>query len=336
MTVRRAAMMAMGALSILASLLTTEDAQAAEVIRVATLAPKKSPWGQVFSLWEGAVKEKSGGQIEIQFSYNGMVDGQDLDEAGMVEKMKAGKLDGAAVTAVGLSKIYKPILALQLPGLFKSWAKLDAARDAMKGEFEKGVKAAGFTLAGWGDVGQVRIMSKGIVVRTPGDLRDSKPYMWRDDFMAPALYDVLGAKPVPLSVPEVLPMLIRGGVNVVMTATLAVEQLQWAPRLDNIVSTVSSSRIGALVFSNKRLDALPADLRKIVVDTGRIAAAALTTRIRNEDSAAFDRLKEKMTVITLTDAESAKWDAAYKRARQKLAMDEFSPELVEKLEALSK
>ena len=63
----------------------------------------------------------------------------------MVGKMKAGQLDGAAVTAVGLGKIYKPILALQMPGLFTTWSKLDAARDAMKGEFEKGAQDAGFT-----------------------------------------------------------------------------------------------------------------------------------------------------------------------------------------------
>ena len=35
-----------------------------------------------------------------------------------------------------------------------SWAKLDTARDAMKGEFEKGAQDAGFSIVGWGDVGE--------------------------------------------------------------------------------------------------------------------------------------------------------------------------------------
>src|ERR1043165_636537 len=105
----------------------------------------------------------------------------------MVSKMKSGQLDGAAVTAVGLSKIYKPILALQIPGLFNSWSKLDAARDALKGEFEKGVSDAGFTLAGWGDVGTVHLMSKGFEVHTPADIQGKKPYQWRDDAVQPIL-----------------------------------------------------------------------------------------------------------------------------------------------------
>lgn len=334
----RAALSAIGAaLTILVGLTATKEADAAEVIKVATLAPKGSPWGQVFSFWEKAVKDKSGGRAEIQFSYNGQISGQQVDEASMVAKMKAGQLDGAAVTSVGLSKIYKPILALQLPGLFKTWAKLDAARDALRGEFEKGADGAGFTLAGWGDVGQVHILSKGFAVRVPDDLKGKKPYMWRDDFMAPVVYQVIGdVTPTPLNVPEVLPLLNTGGVNVVMTASLAAEQLQWSSKLDTIVANPTGTLIGALVFSNKRLSALPEDLRKIIVDTGKIAADALTTRIRNEDLAAFERMKEKMTVTTLSESEMRRWDAVFKQARKRLSQDTFTPELVSKLEALAR
>jgi len=338
MMLRRAALSAIAAgLVVLAGMTATNEARAAEVIKVATLAPKGSPWGQVFSLWERAVRDKSGGRAEIQFSYNGQINGQQTDEASMVAKMKAGQLDGAALTSVGLSKIYKPILALQLPGLFKSWAKLDAARDAMKTDFEKGVDDAGFTLAGWGDVGQVHILSKGFAIHSPDDLKGQKPYMWRDDVMAPVLYQLVGdVTPIPLNVQEVLPLLSTGGVNVVMTASLAAEQLQWSSKLDTIVANVTGTAIGALVFSNKRLKALPEDLRKIIIDTGKIAAAALTTRIRNEDVAAFERMKERMTVTTLSESEMRRWDAVFKQARRRLSQDTFPPELVAKLEALAK
>src|SRR5689334_12639217 len=149
MMLRRAAMGLLGALTLLAGMGLAENANATEVIKIGTLAPKSSPWGQVFTVWETAVKTKSNGALELQFFYNG----QQGDEGAMVGKMKAGQLDGAAVTAVGLSKIYKPILALQMPGLFTSWAKLDNARDVMKGEFEKGANDAGFSILGWGDVG---------------------------------------------------------------------------------------------------------------------------------------------------------------------------------------
>ncbi|MFO0579703.1 MAG: TRAP transporter substrate-binding protein DctP [Polyangia bacterium] len=331
---RRAVLRTLGSLVIAAAAAATapQPAHAADVIKIGTLAPKASPWGQVFSVWEKAVKEKSGGRLELQFFYNG----QQGDEAAMVGKMKSGQLHGAAVTSIGLSKIYKPILALQLPGLFSSWAQLDRARDAMKAEFEKGVSDAGFRLAGWGDVGIVYFMSKGVDVKAPANLQGKKPYMWRDDPTQPALFQVIGGvTPVPLNVPEVLPQLNIGAINVVMSSALAAEQLQWSSKLDTILPDPAVFSIGAVVLSSKQLDALPADLRQIVLDTGKVAASALTTRIRNEDAASLGRLKPKMTVLSPSADDKAKWAGVYKQTRQRLAQGTFSPELVTKLEGLA-
>lgn len=319
--------------AIAAASLIPGHANAAEALKIGTLAPASSPWGQVFKIWQEAVKKKSDGKLELQFFYSG----QQGDEADMVAKMKSGQLDGAAVTAVGLSKIHKPILALQMPGLFTTWAKLDTARDAMRGDFEKGLKDGGFTLLGWGDVGQAHVMSKGFQVKVPDDFKGKKPYMWRDDIVQPIVYQAIGGvSPVPLNVPEVLPQLNTGAINIVNAPALAAEQLQWASKLDHIIEDVGGCAIGALLVASPRLDALPADLKQIVIDTGAIASKALTTRIRNEDAAAFARLKGKMTTVKLSPEEQAKWSALFKQVRERLAQGTFPAELVSKLEGLAK
>ena len=333
MMLRRAAMKLLGALTLLAGVGLAGQADAAEVVKIGTLAPKASPWGKVFSVWEEAVKKKSDGKVELQFFYNG----QQGDEGAMVGKMKAGQLDGAAVTAVGLSKIYKPILALQMPGLFTKWAKLDAARDTMKAEFERGLKDSGFSLVGWGDVGAVHLISRGVTIKSPDDLKGKKPYMWRDDSAQPIVFQVIGGiTPVPLNIPEVLPQLNTGAVDIVNAPALVAEQLQWASKLDTIMSDTSALAIGALVLSSKRVDALPEDLRKVLMETGSIAATALTKRIRDEDEAAFGRLKTKMKVVSLSADEQAKWEGIFKQVRQRLSQGTFAPDLVAKLEGLAK
>jgi TRAP-type C4-dicarboxylate transport system substrate-binding protein len=330
---RRTASNLLGALSVCAVLGIGSSAHAGEVIKIGTLAPAASPWGQVFKVWAESVSKKSDGKVEIQFFFTG----QQGDEAAMIGKMKTGQLDGAAVTAVGLAKIYKPILALQIPGLFTTWAKLDAARDAMKGDFEKGISDAGFSLLGWGDVGTVRVLSKGFPVKIPDDLKGKKPAMWRDDSLQPIFYQLIGGvAPVPLNVPEILPQLNTSAINMLFAPALSAEQLQWSSKLDTISSEASAMSIGALVMSSKRLAALPQDLRDIVKDTGKIAANALTKRIRDEDAAAFNRLKGKMTTVTLSADEKTKWDGLYKQLRLRLAQGTFAPELIGKLEALAK
>lgn len=329
---RKAVIQLLSALTIFAGIGLSQNANAAEhTIKLGTLAPKSSPWGKVFETWVKAVSEKSGGRLEVQIFYNG----SQGDEGAMVGKIKSGQLDGAAVTAVGLGKIYKPILALQMPGLFSSWAKLDAAREALKPEFEKGAADAGFTMLGTGDVGRAYVMSKGIAIRTPENLQGAKPYAWRDDPTAGAVYQVIGGvTPLPLSIPEVLPNLNTGAINIVLAPALAAEQLQWSSKLDHIVSEPVGFAIGALVASSKKLDSLPADLKTILTDTGKVAASALTKRIRSEDDSAFGRLKGKMTVIELTGAEKDQWKGIFKRVRAKLGQGTFDPGLISRLEGM--
>lgn len=331
---RRKAIHLLSALTILAGIGVAQQANAAEfTIKLGTLAPKSSPWGKVFSTWEKAVAEKSGGRLEIQFFYNG----SQGDEGAMVGKIKAGQLDGAAITGVGLGKIYKPILALQMPGVFSSWAKLDSARDAMRGEFEKGAADAGFAILGSGDVGQAHAMSKGFAIRIPDDLKGKKPYRWRDDDVMPVFFQTIGGvTPVPLNIPEVLPSLNTGAIDVLIAPALAAEQLQWSSKLDHINSDSSGFAIGALVASSKRLDSLPADLKAILTDTGKVAASALTKRIRSEDDAAFGRLKGKMTVVDLSAEEKGKWEAIFKQVRTRLGQGTFSADLVSKMEGLGR
>lgn len=316
-----------------------------ESIKIGSLAPGESPWGQVFRVWQKAVRERTKlpkGQktadgkpyaLDITFFWNG----QQGDESAMVGKMKSGQLDGAAITGVGLAQIHRPILVLQMPGLFQSWAKLDHARDALKGQFEKAVGDAGFALVGWGDVGLAHSMSKGFPVYSPADLKGKRPYVWRDDPIGPAVFQVVGGvTPVPLGVPEVLPQLNSGAVNVITAPALAAEQLQWASRLDHVNTQVVGVGIGALVLASRKLDSLPGDQKAVLLETGAVAGRALTARIRNEDAQAMNRLKAKMTVYESNQAQRDEWDKVFKEVRSRLGRGTFPADLVKKVEDLAK
>ncbi|MCA9539560.1 MAG: TRAP transporter substrate-binding protein DctP [Myxococcales bacterium] len=320
-------------LSLIAAGLSLALPAGADTLKIATLAPKSSPWGKVFNTWSKAVKEKSGGRLELEFFYNG----RQGDEAAMVRKMRSGQLDGAAITGVGLSKIYKPILALQMPGLFTNWRKLDRARDAVKGEFETGAREAGFQIIGWGDVGLVRTMSKGFAVQGPDDVQGKKPLVVPDDDNGAALMQAIsGVRPVRVKVPEALSNLNDSALNLINAPCLAAEQLQWSSKVDHFTDMVIGVEIGGIVISARRLDSLPEDLRTIVLDTGRVATAALTTRIRSEDDAVCGRLKGEMTVTRPSADAQDQWNAKFRAARRALAQGTYPADLVERLEALAR
>lgn len=316
---------ALAALALGMGLLVPSEASAAEQLKFATLAPKQSIWGQVFQVWEKAIKKKSDEKLELIFDYNG----SQGDEGAMAGKVKSGQLDGAAVTAVGLSKFYKPTLAMQMPGVLTDWNKVDKAIGSVGGEFSKGLADAGAFNLGWGFVGLAHVFVSGDAIKSPEDFKKRKPYMWKDDIISPVFYQVIGATPVGLNVPEVLPNLKTGNVDTLVAPALAVEQLQWGGLLKGVGEQVTGPAVGAIIMNNKRLESLPGDLRTIVKDTGKIAASALTTKIKTADAEAFTRFKDKMNVFKV---DQAAFDKVFKDVRARLKQGTFTPELVKKME----
>jgi len=293
----------------------TANASDGVTLGIGTLAPAESPWGQVFKVWSRGVNERTHGALSLTFFWNG----QQGDEGAMVGKMRTGQLDGAALTATGLSMIYKDVLVLQLPGLFRTWEKLDAARAAMRGGFEAHLETAGFRLMGWGDVGMAHLMTKGFEVHSPADLKHKGCFTLAGDPISPMFYTVVGdITPRQVGVTEILTGLTASTINVVNAPALVAEQLQWAPRLDHINVQVSGIGIGALVFASPKLTSLPVDAYTALVETGRVASEALTLRIRREDAAAFERLKARMTAYDTTSAEQAQWAQVFTETSQRL------------------
>ena len=312
-------------LAALALVLGAKTARAeSTTLKIGTLAPAESPWGQVFKIWAKGVNERTNGALSLQFFWNG----QQGDEGAMVGKMRTGQLDGAAITATGLSMIYKHVLVLQLPGLFRDWSKLDRAREAMKGSFDAEFEKQGFKILGWGDVGMAHLMTKGFEVHVPADLKHKNCFFIAGDPIEPMFYSVIGdVTPKQVSVPEILTGLTSNTINVVIAPALAAEQLQWASRLDHINTQPSGIGIGALVFANAKIKSLPADVQAALIETGKMAGDALTGRIRREDGAAFGRLKARMTAYEPNPGEQQQFEAIFAETRKRLRGTTFDPKV---------
>jgi len=301
-------------------------------LRVATLAPRESPWGKVFNAWQKGIKEKSNGALEIQFFY-GNTQG---DEVAMVGKMRTRQLDGAAITATGLAQIYKHVLVLQLPGLFRDWNTLDNARRTMRPILDAEFEKQGFKILGWGDVGIAHLMTKGFEVHRPADLKRRNVFFLSGDPIESMFYQLVGdVTPKQLTVPEILPALTSNTINVVNAPSLAAEQLQWTNLLDHINTQASGIGIGALVFSSAKINGLPADLKQLVMDTGNNAGEALTQSIRNQDNMAFGRIKARMTAYEPSAAEQAEWAKLFAETRARLRGATFEPKICDQAIQLS-
>ena len=316
--VRRLVVTMIAALAIVFAVSEREARAEAQEVKLATIAPADSAWGKVFKAWSKAVDEESNGALKLTWYFNGTQG----DEIAAVGKMRSKQIDGGAFTATGLSQIYPHIIALQMPGLFPNWAKLDSVRDKTKGKFEAAFAGQGFVILGTGDVGIAHLMSRGKPVRMPDDLKSMHPFYLSGDAIGQKFLETVGVpSPKALSVPAILPALssrTEGSVDVINTPAIAAEQLQWAAHVDHINTMPSGIGIGALVMNKERYDGLPADAKAVMERTGKNTGKLLTERIRGIDEKAFERLKGSKTVVELKDNEKAAWNETFKKVRNAL------------------
>jgi TRAP-type transport system periplasmic protein len=308
-------------------------AHAATTIKIGTLAPQDSPWGREFKKWASQVSSHTNGEVQLDFQWNG----QAGDEVLMVQKMRSGQLDGAAVTAIGLAQTgVTDVLAFQMPGLFSNWSKLDAARDAMKDDFNRLFESRGFTILGWGDVGASKTMSVGFEVHHPADLQRKGCFFLAGDPIGPRVFnDIGGVTPRQVTVPEILPGLTNGSITVLTVPPLAAEQLQWASRVTHINTMTTAFDIGALILSSSRMQSLPPNTKEAVAGLGKEMSDRLGKSIRNLDAQAFARMKATKATYEPTEADKNEWRELFLRVRQELRGAVFTPAIFDKIVQLA-
>jgi TRAP-type C4-dicarboxylate transport system substrate-binding protein len=300
---------------VVAVLGVTTTASAETEIKLGTVAPKDSAWGKVFGAWAKAVEDETSGGVKLSWYYGGAKG----DEVSMVGRMRSKELDGAAITATGLALIWPHIGALQLPGLFPTWEKLDKVRNQVAPRLEKEFAGQGFVILGTGDVGMARIMSRGFPVKSPDDLKKGHPFYIDGDPIGQKVLEVMSI-PSPRHIP--VPLILQavsdrreGAADIVNAPPIAAEQLGWAPHFDHINTMPAGIGIGALVMSKEKWDGLPADAKSVLERTGKNTGQLLTERIRKIDQAAFDRMKANKTVVESNDTEKAAWAELFKKVR---------------------
>jgi TRAP-type C4-dicarboxylate transport system substrate-binding protein len=263
-------------------------------LRIATLAPDNSSWTETLDKAAAEIKEKTAGRVSLKY-FKG---GSQGDERDYIRKIKLGQLDGAAVTAIGLSMIDESIRVLELPMMFESVDEFDYVSDKMWPYFQKKFEKKGFKLNDRGEVGWIYFLSKN-KVESLNDLKGQKLWMWGDDQLVGSMFKKLGLNGVPLGVPEVDAGLTSGKINACYGSPYAAVALQWYTKVKYMTSMPMSFAMGATVVSIDSLKKVSADDQKLVEDIGKANAKKLRKVIRKANDDAKGTMTHKgVTVVT--------------------------------------
>ena len=304
------------------------EAEGKTVIRYATIAPGGSSFGKILKAWGRSLSKETEGRVELR-CYSG---GSQGDERDFIRKMRAGQMDAAGVTTIGLGIVVRPALVLSAPGVIETYDQLARVREKMGPRFEKMFEEAGFVLLAWADAGKWRLMSTTPIVR-PADLKAARPWAWKDDPIFSEFLKVVGANAVRLGVPEVYAALQTKMVDVVPASPIAAVALQWFTKLKYMSKDSFGIILGASLLKKEKFDQLSPEDQLVLRDKARRAAKALDRVVRRDDAKAYDVLLDRGMQLVDTGPYRAEWDKATDETLERLTGRIFSKSLLAEVQA---
>jgi len=299
-------------------------------LRMATLAPNGSSWMRVFSAWKNTVEKRTEGAVRMTFFPGGTAG----DERDVVRKMRAGQLDGAALTTAGLGQIVRPVLVLQAAGACQSYLEIDAVRTELASDFALQFERSGYKLLGWGDAGSARIFSKRPIT-SPEDMRQTRMWSWIDDPNWQSILSVCNVTGVALGLPEVYPALRTHRINAFPGTAIAAVAFQWHTEATHVTRDPIGVVVGAVIIDSKKYAAIPAELQAAVIETAQQANQLLAQRSRSDDQAALDAIVARGIQLVDTSKEREAWDTVNRKAREALAGKLYPVEFLHRVESIA-
>jgi TRAP-type C4-dicarboxylate transport system substrate-binding protein len=293
--------------ALVASILAAAPAvRAAEVIKIATLAPQGSIWDTTLREMGATWTKQTAGRVELRV-YPGGVAG---DESDVLRKIRLGQFQGAALTGASLAEIEPAFRIFTLPMLFDSWQELDHVLGKVGPDLVRRLEQKGYVLLHWGHGGWVHLFSRAPVA-TVEDLKRQKMFVWAGDDAAVQQWRKLGFQPVALAATDILLGLQTKMIDVVPTTPIAALSLQWFRQTPHMLGMGFAPLAGGTIVTRAAWEKLtPAD-REALRAAAATAGARLAAEVPKQDAAAIEEMRGRgLTVATVGDAERAAWRKA--------------------------
>jgi TRAP-type C4-dicarboxylate transport system substrate-binding protein len=302
-------------------------AGAQRTLKFATLAPEGSSWMKLFHEWDKAVQKRTHGRVKLKFQ-PGAIAG---DERDMVRLMRQGRVQGAALTGQGVGLIQPDVRVLELPFLVRTDAELDHLRAVMGDQLRRRVEERGFVVLAWGDAGWIHVFSEK-ALHTRAEFQRAKVWAWTDDPIVRAMLQAFGVNGVPLGVPDVLPALTTGQIDVVYGSPLTTLSIGWYRKVKHMIDTPLVYATGAVVISKRELEKLEPEDQQSVLETARTMEAKLLRTVREGNVAAMVQLRKAgIQTVKLQPSVVAEYQNDSLKVWKQLAGTVYSRELLEQV-----
>ena len=301
-------------------------------IKVASIAPEKSPYGDALNKLAKEWARITNGKVKLVMFFSGVA-GEEFD---IVRKMRLGQLQGAMLSQMGLSFIDRRTNVLTAPYLLKNNEELDYVLQGMIPEFDKMLLDKNFIPVAYSRAGWLRFFSKSDQIRTPAQMAVRKLGVsgTEKDFFEG--FKKMKFNVVPVEVSESLSALNTGLCDSTFSSPLLVGPLQWFGIANHMLDLKISPFIGAIVIDEKAWKKIPeqyhAEMLKVAQDLASKDMNAAIDKLENDAITTMEKYG-LIRVVPTTD-EKKLWETELAKALPLMAESAFDKATLDKARAL--
>jgi len=282
-------------------------ALAQEKMRISLQLPLTSHLGENLVLFEKEVEERTGGAIDVEI----------YDSATLYKDSEVPAAVGAGSIEAGVASLTRyvgdaPVVdVFYMPFLFNTEDKVRAAvaeGSPVREVLEEEIAKTGGQVLYWQAYGGAILLSQEGPIRTPADMAGKKVRVFGKtlgDFVSAA-----GGAPTLISGSEQYLAYQRGTVDVGMTGVSGVKSRKLWEVMDTITKTNHADIEFVVVVNSEWWDGLDSETQGHIQAAAKVAQDDVRDRMSQIEAAAYAAAEENgMTIVELTDAELAEWQA---------------------------
>jgi TRAP-type C4-dicarboxylate transport system substrate-binding protein len=297
------------------------------VIKIASIAPGRSPWDKALERMAAEWERISNGAVEVKI-FSGSIAGNEQD---MIRKIRLGALQGGVFSNMGLAKIDHSLTVLSIPFLFHSREEFNAVFDRIKPSLEKTIEDKGFKVVLWTLAGWINFYTKGKVV-DPDDLKKYKVSVTPDFPELEQVWKRMGYEVITGEASELLIQLQSGAASGAYLPPLLAASGQYFPLVPHMFAPSLAPLVGGLLLSDKAWASIPADLHAPFLEAVAAAARGLYEETMTLEDDAVKMMKDNGLIVNDPPPDKlAKWREAANQAIDRLIGPIFSKEMYDEI-----
>ena len=230
------------------------------IIRIGTLLPETSNYGQYLKKVIKDIEEKGKGRLKFVL-YAGGVLGDDPEIA---QKLKKRNIEAAALSGFGFREFVPELAVIELPFIFHSRVEAKYIRDKLRKTFEDIAEKRGIKILLFSSMLRIYIWSTKPIANLDATLKE-RVWVWKDDPLAMSVAHAFGSENIiPLSITEVERALKDDHITMVYMSADEAISLGWYKYLKYMITTPIIYPFGCVIMRMDAYNSLPSELRDIL------------------------------------------------------------------------